>query len=205
MFRSCSGKQTVQAVVLLLLLSPWVFGGGGTSFGQGAERVRLKALPTLSRIVRASVTSALPGGEARVSLITDEWLAVPLKGGEDKSPKNGPTGSTAPPGKWLLEILNLILCLIFSTVLLMFLKEMLKKVKICYPTRWQVCTQSDETSTYGKSHLKRGNSGRLAENENSSEKCSQSLESVDEGKGVWDWLHDFDDSREQQQKMTTKK
>ena len=100
MFRSCSGKQTVQAVVLLLLLSPWVFGGGGTSFGQGAERVRLKALPTLSRTVRASVTSALPGGEARVSLITDEWLAVPLKGGEDKSPKNGPTGSTAPPGKW---------------------------------------------------------------------------------------------------------
>ena len=77
MFRSCSGKQTVHAVVLLLLLAPGAFGGGETSFGQGAERVRLKALPTPSRIVRASVTSALPGGFARVSPAIDEWLGVP--------------------------------------------------------------------------------------------------------------------------------
>ena len=97
MFRSCSGKQTVHAVVLLLLLAPGAFGGGEASFGQGAERVRLMALPMPSRIVRASVTSALPGGFARVSPAIDEWLAVPPTAGEDE-PKNISDGSPSMAG-----------------------------------------------------------------------------------------------------------
>ena len=78
--------------------------------------MRQKVVPTPSGSVTTSDTSSLPGGFARVSLITDEWLAVPLKGGEDKSPKNSPTGETPLRGKDNIphsKILTAILLLTF--------------------------------------------------------------------------------------------
>ena len=199
MFRSCSGKQTVQAVVLLLLLSPWVFGGGGTSFGQGAERVRLKALPTLSRIVRASVTSALPGGEARVSLITDEWLAVAPNGWGGQASKHlrreslngwgGASNTEHLTSRFVFVFCFLVLCLAI-------LMEVQKSRETKVVKNLQANLETAERSSSGKSDEARGNYRRFVQNPNSGETRADNRDSVDAGKGVWDWLHDFEVSNE---------
>ena len=114
-FQRCSVKASVSLLLLVLVAG----GGGWMLLGQGIAEMRWKVVNgTFQSPATTSVTSASPSGFARVSLITDEWLAVPLKGGEDKSPKNDPTGETPTRGKCKTPEIQLLNANVLSSVVL---------------------------------------------------------------------------------------
>ena len=116
-FQRCSVKASVSLLLLVLVAG----GGGWTLLGQGIAEMRWRVVNgTFQSPATTSVTSASPSGFARVSLITDEWLAVPLKDGEDELPTSDPTGETHIRGKCKtpeIQLLNLFLFVVFPQCL----------------------------------------------------------------------------------------